>query len=124
MSYYSPHAAYRYQQLTIVIIYIIIFIDRRIVRLRAGRGFIVSSIIVPSTFANVEVVPNVPTKEMLKRLTPEQREKVEKNIRQQVKSLLKNLEHTFLNEGNLDDFLHPENTDSSLDLLDSSTSRH
>jgi hypothetical protein len=61
---------------------------------------------------------------MLNRLTSEQRAKVEENIRQQVKGLLKNLEHTFLNEGNLDDFLHPENTDSSLDLLDSSTSRH
>lgn len=88
------------------------------------RGFTVSSIIVPSAFANVEVVPNIPTKEMLAKLTQEQRKKVEENIRQQVKSLLRNLEQTFLNEGNLDDFLRPENADSSLDLLDPSTSRH
>ena len=81
---------------------------------------IVSSIIVPSKFANVELVFNIPTKEMLAELSPEQQAKIEDNIRHQTRSLLKHFEEAFLNQGNLDDFLNPENADSSLELLDQS----
>ncbi|HEX7483657.1 MAG TPA: hypothetical protein VF281_00745 [Candidatus Saccharimonadales bacterium] len=81
---------------------------------------IVSSIIVPKKFATVELVLSIPTKEMLAELTPEQQAKVEDSIRHQTRSLLQHLEEAFLDKANLDDFLNPENANSSLELLDQS----